>query len=69
MKELMVLIGQIFLISCIQTITEMFVDPNQKPYQAKILSIACFCGSMYLLLQFMYTYLFKQLVSVFNFVF
>ena len=69
MRELMTLIGQIFLISCVQSIIEMFVDVGSKPYQARILNIACFAGSLYLLLQFMYSHLFKELVTVFNFSF
>jgi len=69
MRELMTLIGQIFLISCVQTIIEMFVDPNSRPYQARILSIACFAGSLYLLLQFIYTHILTEIVTVFNFTF
>ncbi len=69
MKEFMVLIGQIFLISCIQTITEIFVDPGSKPYQARVLNIACFAGSLYLLLQFVFNHLMKELVTVIKFPF
>ncbi|MCL2674569.1 MAG: hypothetical protein FWE92_04480 [Defluviitaleaceae bacterium] len=63
MREFMILIGQIFLISCIQSIIEMFVDLSGKPLQ-KILHIACFMGGLYLLLQFMFTHLFPEITQI-----
>ncbi len=69
MREFMVLVGQIFLISCVQTLIEVFVDPDKKPLQAKITSIACFCGSLYLLLQFVLTYLLREFSTVLTYPF
>ncbi len=69
MREFMILIGQIFLISCVQTLIEAFVDPDKKPLQARIISLACFSGSLYLLLQFVFTYLLKELNTVLRYPF
>ncbi|MCL2853152.1 MAG: hypothetical protein FWE20_08995 [Defluviitaleaceae bacterium] len=64
MREFMILIGQIFLISCIQSIVELFVDLSEKPLQKKILNIACFLGGLYLLLQFVFDHLFPEITQI-----
>jgi len=64
MREFMILIGQIFLISCIQSIVELFVDLSQKPLMQKILNIACFLGGLYLLLQFVFNYIFPEITQI-----
>lgn len=67
MKEFIVLIGEIFFISCLQTLIEVFMNIHEKSYQSKILNIACFCGSLYLLLQYVFDNIIKDLVSFINF--
>ena len=64
MREFMILIGQIFLISCVQSIVELFVDLSERPLQKKILSIACFLGGLYLLLQFVFNHLFPEITQI-----
>lgn len=63
----MVLIGQIFIIALTQTIMEAFISPSEKPYQAKVISIACFVGSLYLLIDFILNNLIRDFSSAFNF--
>ncbi|MCL2616755.1 MAG: hypothetical protein FWD96_03815 [Defluviitaleaceae bacterium] len=62
MREFMILVGQIFLISCIQSIVELFID--EKSHLRKILNIACFMGGLYLLLQFVFNYLFPEITQI-----
>lgn len=69
MRQFTVLISQILIISCIQSLTELFVDPGERPYQAKIINIACFAGSLYLLIQFVFEFLIAELSTVINFSF
>jgi len=64
MREFMILVGQIFLISCIQSIIELFIDLSEKPLQKKILNIACFVGGLYLLLQFVSNHLFPEITQI-----
>ena len=64
MREFMVLIGQIFLISLIQTIIEVFLKSENRDYQIKLINVACIMGSLYLLLQFVFTYILKELTSI-----
>ncbi|MDR1914060.1 MAG: hypothetical protein LBQ68_06200 [Clostridiales bacterium] len=61
MREFFVLIGQIFIIALVQTIIEVFLDIEKRPQQIKIINIACVMGSLYLLLQFVFTYIIKEL--------
>jgi hypothetical protein len=60
-REFMVLIGQIFMIALIQTLFEAYLDTEKRTQQIKIVNIACIIGSLYLLLQFIFTYIFKEL--------
>jgi len=64
MREFMLLVGQIFLISCTQSILELFTNLSEKTHQGKILGIACFMGSLYLLLQFVFNHLFPQVAQI-----
>lgn len=68
MKEFMVLIGQIILISCVQSVIEIFFDSDKKTL-SKIINIACYAGSFYLLIQYIFTYLLREIVSVVRFPF
>lgn len=64
MKQLFLLLTQIFLISCIQILFEVFVDKDERPYQAKIVNLACFVGSLYLVLSFTYETLISELMTM-----
>ena len=64
MREFMVLIGQIFLISLIQTIVEVFLKSDNRDFQIKIINVACIMGSLYLVLQFVFTYIIRELTNI-----
>jgi len=61
MNDFLVLIGQIFVISLIQLVLEVFINVKEHPYQAAIINVACFLGSLYFLLDFLFG---KILVSL-----
>jgi len=61
MREFTLLIGQLFFISLMQTVLELFIDPKERPKHVQILNIACIVGSLYLLLQFVFEYLLGEL--------
>lgn len=67
MREFIILVGEIFFISCLQTLIEVFMNVHEKSYQSKILNIACFCGSLYLLLQYVFDNIIRNLMSLINF--
>ena len=66
MKEFIVLIAQILIITCIQTLAEVFIDPEKNPMQVKLIGIACIVGSFYLLVQFVFSYILEEIVSIIN---
>ena len=68
MTAIMQLFGQIFLIAIIQTIAEAFIDGGDKPLQIKIINIACFLASLYLVLEFMFSYIFRHITPFFDFI-
>lgn len=66
----MVLIGQIFLIVCLQGVLEMFISQTKSPdYLKNMLSIAAYAGSFYLVLRFVFDNLVKEIFEVFRVVF
>jgi len=67
MTEFMALIGQIFLITCLQSVLEMFITPGERPYLSKILAIACYAGALYLVLQFVFQNLVPEMLRLFRF--
>lgn len=69
MNDFLFLIGQIFLITCVQTIFEMFIDQKQKPYLGQVLNIACYAGALYLLLQFVFNNVVSEMYTLFRFAF
>jgi hypothetical protein len=69
MDEFIILIGQILIIACLQSLMEIFIDADKKPYQAKVLNLACFAGSLYLLIKFVFDFILMELVNVMNFTF
>jgi len=69
MKELISLIGQLFLIVCIQYIIEMFIDKTTKPYLVNALNIACFAGAFFLVIQFVFDNILKEIFTIFNITF
>lgn len=69
MGEFLTLLGQIFIISCLQSIVELFIDPTLKSYQIRLINIACFSGSLYLIIQYISGTLISEISTVFKFAF
>ena len=69
MREFTILIGQLFFIALLQTVLELFIDPNERPKHVQILNIACIIGSLYLLLQFVFEYLLGEISTIVTFPF
>lgn len=52
---------RLFVINCIGWLFEAFSD-NRREYRAHIASLLCCTASIYIVLQFIYTYLYKELI-------
>lgn len=63
MPEFMTLIGEIFIIACIQSLVEVFFDMEKRPYMAKLVNVACYAGAFYLLLQFVLDFVLKEVIT------
>ena len=61
MREFIILIGEILLIALLQTIFEVFLDKDKQALQIRMVNIACFLGSFYLLLQFVFTHILSEI--------
>lgn len=57
------LISQILIITVIQQLSEMVVDPQSKPHHAKLVTLACYAGSFSLIVRYVFTYVLNDLVT------
>ena len=64
MREFLLLLGQLFMIGCLQMMAELFIDADKRPYQAQLLNIACFLGGFYLLIQFAFAHVLAELMTM-----
>ena len=69
MREFTMLIAQLFIIALMQTVLELFFDPEKRPHHVRILNIACIIGSLYLLLQFVFEYMLGEIATIVTFPF
>lgn len=67
MREFLSLLGQLFLIAVLQTIISFFINSEKPTYMIQLVNIACYLGSLYIILQFVYTYVLNQVMNMFNF--
>ncbi len=66
MQEFLVMVGELFLISCIQSILIVFVQDKKQTSMGRIINIACYLGSLYIVLQFTFQYLLKEMSQFFR---
>jgi hypothetical protein len=59
----MLLLGQIFIIICLQGITENFISDDNKNLK-KTLNTACYLGMLYFVLQFVVSNLLPEITKV-----
>ncbi len=64
MQEFMVLIGQILVIVCIQLVVEIFIDKEKRPIQVQMVNTACVIGCVYLVMQFIFTYMLTEIIDI-----
>jgi len=65
MNELMLLIGQIFIIACLQNVSESLIEEGGKSYLFKALSAACYVGAFFLVLQFVFSVMMPEITRMF----
>ncbi len=64
MEEFILLLTQIFGISLLQMIFDVFIDGESYPFQKKIINITCFIGSLYLVLMFVFNTLVMEISNI-----
>ncbi|MDR1066807.1 MAG: hypothetical protein LBL35_05180 [Clostridiales bacterium] len=72
MREILMFIWQICLLAFAQIIIEVFINPKERPYLARVLEIGSYLVGLYLLMRFLYTYIapaLKDLASAVSFTF
>jgi hypothetical protein len=67
LSSFLALIGQLFIIVVLQSFIEMFL--SDKKHFSTILSIACYVGALYLLLQFVFSNLLPEMQTLMQFAF
>ena len=69
MSEFFTLIGQILLITCVQMVTEIFIDTDKRPLLSKITNVACYAVGLYFLVQFVFDTVMREVVAIVSSVF
>ena len=63
MREFLTLLSEILIIAVIQQLSEMYVDPKERPNLAKLFSLACYAGSLSLIINFVFSYILQDIIS------
>ena len=66
MDEFWVLLGQIFSVVIIQSVLDMLIDKEKRPYLSSVLSVACYAICLYLLVQFVFSNLIVEINQLFT---
>ena len=69
MREFIVLLGEILLVTLLQTVVEVFMDADKHGYQMRIINIACILGCLYLVLSYVMQNVITEIQSFVNFAF
>lgn len=67
MHEFLSLLGELFIITVLQSIVGAFIDSEKETYMLKIINIACYFGALYIVLQFAYNNILVKVMTMFNF--
>jgi hypothetical protein len=67
MREFLSLLGELFIITVLQSIIGAFIDSEKEAYMLKIINIACYVGALYIVLQFVYNNILMKIMTMFNF--
>ena len=65
----MVLIAELLFIAVVQTIIESILDAEERKKQLKVINIACVAVSYVLLIRYVYTHLWGEVLAFVNFPF
>ncbi len=66
MHEFLSLLGELFIIAFLQSIISYFIS-EKRSYMLELINIACYLGALYIILQFAFTYVLSQIMTMFNF--
>ena len=68
MSEVLALLAELFLIGCLHVIMNLLIDPEKNPVFSKITSIACYAGSLFIVVRFVVNNLMPQMEQIFRMV-
>ena len=66
MSEFLSLIGQILIITCVQMISEIFIDSDKRPHLSKITNAACYAAAVLVVVQFVLENLMQEVLTIVN---
>ncbi|MCL2376549.1 MAG: hypothetical protein FWC76_04035 [Defluviitaleaceae bacterium] len=68
MTEVLSLLAELFLIGCLHVIMNLLIDAEKNPLFSKIVSIACYAGSLFIVVRFVTNNLLPQMAQIFRMV-
>ncbi len=69
MERFITLAGQILLIVCLQGVLDIFIKEIDRPYLSKLVTVAGYAASFYLVIRFVFDNLVTEIFQVFRMTF
>ena len=66
MSDVLTLLAELFLIGCLHMIMNMFIDADKAPFFARMTSIACYAGALFVVVRFVTANLLPQMAQIFR---
>ena len=66
MSEVLALLAELFLIGCLHVIMNLLIDAEKNPIFSSIASIACYAGSLFIIVRFVTANLLPQMAQIFR---
>ncbi|MDR2183249.1 MAG: hypothetical protein LBE55_03655 [Clostridiales bacterium] len=66
MSEVLALLAELFLIGCLHIIMNLLIDAEKNPVFSSLASIACYAGSLFIIVRFVVANLLPQMAQIFR---
>jgi len=66
MSEVLSLLAELFLIGCLHVIMNLLIDAEKSPIFSSIANIACYAGSLFIVVRFVVANLLPQMAQIFR---
>ncbi|MCL2235307.1 MAG: hypothetical protein FWB98_02570 [Defluviitaleaceae bacterium] len=66
MNQAIQLLAELFFIGCLHMVMNMLIDSDKMPFFSKIVTMACYAASLFILIRFIVANLLPQMATIFQ---